>query len=440
MARRNVNGEGSIRQRADGRYEGRVYVSATDDTRKRASVYGDTWEEVHEEVTRLKSQSQRGEPGPVGKMSVAEYFDYWLTQVARERIRPTTYVSYEQLVRSYIVPGLGRKSLARLQAPDLRTFLNTVKHTCQCCALRKDAKRPAGKRRRCALRPKKCCESHLSDGTIRYIHRVLRVALQDAVLDGILTTNVAKNLRLTFRYRPKFTALTAKEATALLEAARGDRLYAVYAVALALGLRRGEALGLRWVDVDFDQECIFVRQALHRVEAPWGPVKTDDSDRVIGLPGSLAAALRDRKAVQERERAAAGKRWQDNDLVFCSTVGTPVDPRNLARQFAELCDRAGTRKIRFHDLRHSCATLLYGQGVPIENIQDILGHSPPPSPRRSMSTRRGTATAPRSTGSASCSATPRSRPRRQAPPKRAGRTLGSSVGVNAPTRIFGSRL
>jgi integrase len=377
--RRNVNGEGNIRQRKDGRYEGRAFVSAADGTRKRVSKYGDSWEEVHEELTKLKAQSQRGEAIPVGRMTLGQYLAYWLTEVVHDRVRPTTYASYEQLIRTYVVPGIGRKSLIRLQAPDLRTFLNNVKKTCQCCALGKDARRSEADRRCCAKKPRECCKGCLGDGTIRYIHRVLRVALQDAVLDGILTQNVAKNLRLSFRYRPKFKALTEDEAKALLKAARGDRLYALYAVALALGLRRGEALGLRWSDIDFNQEVIYVRQAVHRVKGKLelGPVKTDDSERTIALPKPLAAALREWQAAQECERAAAGKRWSSHDLIFPTTIGTPMDPRNLNRHFAALCARAGVRPVRFHDLRHSCATLLYEQGVPIENIQDVLGHSSP---------------------------------------------------------------
>ncbi|GAA5197987.1 hypothetical protein GCM10023322_70420 [Rugosimonospora acidiphila] len=129
-----------------------------------------------------------------------------------------------------IVPGIGKQSLIRLSAPELRTFLNKVKRSCQCCALRKDERRPESKRRCCARKPRECCESYLSDGTIRYIHRVLRVALQDAILDGLLTHNVAKNLRLTFRYRPRFKPLTADEARAVLKAAKPDGLYALYAV------------------------------------------------------------------------------------------------------------------------------------------------------------------------------------------------------------------
>jgi integrase len=118
--------------------------------------------------------------------------------------------------------------------------------------------------------------------------------------------------------RSKFKALTEDEATTLLKAARGDRLYALYAVALALGLRRGEALGLRWADVDFDQELIYVRQAVHRVSGKLevGPVKTDESERTVALPKPLATALREWKAEQDSEREAAGNRWHDHDLIF----------------------------------------------------------------------------------------------------------------------------
>jgi integrase len=330
-------------------------------------------------LTALKSRSHQGETIPTGRITVGNYLTYWLREVVRSRVRPTTYTSYEQLVRSYIMPGIGKKSLIRLSAPELRTFLNEVKRTCQCCALGKDARRPAGKRRCCALRPKQCCGAYLSDGTVRYIHRVVRVALQDAILDGLLTHNVAKNLRMTFRYRPRFKPLTAGEARAVLRAASSDRLYALYAVALAVGLRRGEALGVRWSDIDFGEAVLTVRQAVHRVDGQLtvGPVKTADSERAVALPKSLVSALLAHREAQAAQRATAGARWTDHDLVFPTTIGTPMDPRNLNRHFAALCDSAGVRRVRFHDLRHSCATLLYEQGVRIENIQDVLGHSSP---------------------------------------------------------------
>jgi integrase len=148
---------------------------------------------------------------------------------------------------------------------------------------------------------------------------------------------------------------------------------------LAVGLRRGEALALRWADVDLVDGSISVRHTLHRIEGrlTLSPVKTDDSARVIPITGQLAAVLCAHRAGQREDQHAAGDRWHDRSVVFATRIGTPIEPRNLNRHFQRLCDRAGVRQIRVHDLRRSCATLLYDQGVPIERIQDILGHSSP---------------------------------------------------------------
>jgi integrase len=231
----------------------------------------------------------------------------------------------------------------------------------------------------CAKTPRQCCNAVLADGSIRAIHRLLRVALQDAIAEGILVTNVAKNLRLGHRYRPQVSAWSAAEARLFLKTARQDRLYALYAVALSLGLRRGEALGLRWEDVDLEEGVIRVRQALHRVEGKlqFGPVKSDGSERAVAVPAPCLAALRRHKAHQDEEAEAADKTWNKLGLVFTTGVGTPIEPRNINRHFARLTALAGVRTIRFHDLRHSCATLLYEQGVSVDNIQDVLGHSSP---------------------------------------------------------------
>jgi len=199
------------------------------------------------------------------------------------------------------------------------------------------------------------------------------------VSEGLLAENPAKSLRLPHKYRPTFSPLTPEEARRLLATARGDRVYALYAVALSLGLRRGEALGLRWRDVNLEDGVLTIRESLQRLNGRlvFGPVKSDDSVRSVAMPRPCVEALRRHRAIQKTERETAGKRWKESGVVFASTVGTPIEPRNLNRHFANLLDQAGLRRIRFHDLRHSCATLLYEQGVKIENIQDVLGHSSP---------------------------------------------------------------
>ncbi|MEU1941387.1 tyrosine-type recombinase/integrase [Streptomyces sp. NPDC020125] len=377
MAKRNVNGEGTIVQRKDGRWHGAAYVLTPDGTYKRRFVYGKSWDDVHDKLTRLKADSQSGIPVVTSKLSLGEYLTYWLANVARIKVRPTTYAAYETLVRIYLAPGLGKKKLARLTARDIRTFLATTARTCQCCAQGKDKARPERKRRCCALG--KCCESYPSDRTVRFLLVLLRAALQHAVREDELPRNVAKNVELSMGTKREIEPLTVKEGRQFLAAARGNRLWAAYELAVRIGLRRGEVLGLRWKDVDLTDGTITIRQTLQRVggELLIAAPKTHRSARRVALPAECVTALRSRRAQQHGDRLASGDKWKDNgsDLVFTTKNGTPIEPRNLNRAFTLLCDKAGVRRVRFHDLRHTCASLLHEQGADARMIMEVLGHS-----------------------------------------------------------------
>lgn len=172
-------------------------------------------------------------------------------------------------------------------------------------------------------------------------------------------------------------SLTPVEAKALLGAARGDRLEALYVTMLSLGLRRGEALGLAWEDVDLDKGILRVRQAvkLEGGRLVIGEVKTAGSRRSLNLPGRLVEVLRAHRLRQLEERLAAGERWHHQGLVFTTTVGTPIDPHNRRRSFVSLCKRAGLGHWHPHELRHSAASIMLAQGVPLEVVSDVLGHS-----------------------------------------------------------------
>ncbi|WP_410794050.1 tyrosine-type recombinase/integrase [Kribbella sp. C-35] len=414
--KRNVNGEGNIRERSDGRWEGRAYVITTDGREVRRSVYGKSWEDVHEKLTKLQADTMSGKRVASSSQTVGEYLEYWLQEHARHRVRDTTYASYRWLIEKYLGPLFGKRKLTALRPADIRRGFFQLKQTCQCCAKGKDQARedrakklraeradkaprknarPIEGARCCAKTPRECCHDVVSDGTVRYLHRVLRGALQDAVAeDEILTENVAQKLRMDHKYRPTFKAWKPADATAFLAAIRDERLYALYAVALSLGLRRGEALGLRWQDIDLDNGAVSVEHGLHRVggKLQLGSVKTDGSSRVIPVPKPLLAVLTKHRAAQEVERAghlaelaapdkkeekAAALRAWEQGYVFTTTIGTPIEPRNVNRHFDAMCAKSGVRRIRFHDLRHSCASLLWSQGVPLEQIQDILGHADP---------------------------------------------------------------
>jgi len=178
------------------------------------------------------------------------------------------------------------------------------------------------------------------------------------------------------RLEPK--VLTPEEARRLLDAARGDRLEALYSVALALGLRQGEALGLKWSDIDLDSGVLRVRRAAQRIPRQgtrFVETKTGRSRRTLFMPPVVISALRAHRARQILERLAAGQHWVELDVVFASQFGTLADGPNVTHRFHRLLKKAGLPPMRFHDLRHACASLLLVQGVHPRVVMETLGHS-----------------------------------------------------------------
>ncbi|RBO97070.1 tyrosine-type recombinase/integrase [Nocardia puris] len=373
--KKSPNGSGNISARKDGRYELKLFVDTPDGTRKRISVYGATWEEADAERTRLKELQRKGIPVDVTTMTVAQYLRYWLTEVAEPKIRRTTFATYEGDVRLHLIPGLGKRKLRALDSRHVRTFITGLRTKCQCCAQGKDAKR--AKPRCCAKSPATCCGDVLSISSVRHVLRVLRAALQDAVDDELISRNVARPVKVSDVGEHKVRAFTRVEARRFLQVAEDHRLHALWAVALSMGLRRGEALGLSWDDVDLVAGRLVVRQALHRVDGSLklDAVKTAGSNATLPIPRALGAVLRDHRKRQLEERFAAGSRWTESGLVFTTSLGRPIEPRNMNRMFRQLCNKAGVPAVRVHDLRHSCATLLFTMGVDAATVQRILRHS-----------------------------------------------------------------
>jgi integrase len=171
--------------------------------------------------------------------------------------------------------------------------------------------------------------------------------------------------------------MSPKEAEKFIEFIKGDRLEALFSVALAMGMRQGEALGLKWEDVDFESRTLRVRRALQSVKGglELSELKSKNSRRDSPLVDSIISALKAHRTRQREEKMVLGKSWQEQGFVFASKVGTPLYPRNVVRKFHSLLKDAKLNRYRFHDLRHSCASLLLAQGVPLKPVSDILGHS-----------------------------------------------------------------
>jgi integrase len=213
---------------------------------------------------------------------------------------------------------------------------------------------------------------------VQIIHATLRAMLAEAMRDELVERNVAAIVRGPTSVREEVRPWSTEEAAAFLESAKSNRLYALFAVGVGLGLRRGELLALSWADVNQPGRVIHIRQTAQRVSGHgmvFGPPKSARSRRDIPLPSVTARVLAAHRERQQMERDAAGLAWQDSGLVFTTPTGTVVDPRNLARQLDALTEQAGVRRIRLHDLRHTCASILLAQRVPARVVMEILGHS-----------------------------------------------------------------
>ncbi|MGW2038340.1 tyrosine-type recombinase/integrase [Streptomyces virginiae] len=369
-----ANGDGTVYQRKDGRWEAAGYVLAPGNTRKRIRVYGTTRKEALAKLTEKIATSNRGVPVPSAQGSVSAYLTYWLEAVAIHYLRENTHTRDAACVHRHLIPGLGKKKLAKLTAKDVRTWLNQLRTTCQCCARAIDAHRDQSGC--CAAGT--CCSKRLSPLTLAYIHSVLKSALEHAVREEEITRNVARNVRTGTPRPRRFEPLTADEARQFLAAARDDRLFALYELALRTGLRKGELLGLQWEDLDLHGGTASIRRTLQHTQTGGLtalPTKTRASERRIALPGECIRSLKEHREAWEGERESVAGDWKDSGLVFSTPTGGPIDPANLNRHFRALLNRAGLRRIRFHDLRHSTATLLLEQGVELVVIKELLGHA-----------------------------------------------------------------
>ena len=348
MGRRGPN-EGTIRKRADGRWEARVLVTEPDGQRARRSLLGRSRSAVAERMREALRAESAGIPLPTERLTLGAYLDQWLTDAVRPRVRPRTFQSYAGIVRVHLAPGLGQVPLARLSPQQVQAFLN--------------AKSAGG----------------LSPRSVAICRAVLRQALGQAERWGLVARNVAKLAEPPRVPRREVRPLTPEQAHVFLRAIHADRLEALYLVGLGVGLRQGEILGLAWGDVDLEAGTLTVRHALQRVDGHLVLVepKSATSHRTVALPMLVLDALRAHQARQSLERQAAGARWHadQRDLVFRTSIGTPLDGITVTRRFQALLRSAGLPHQRFHDLRHACASLLLTQGVAPRVVMETLGHS-----------------------------------------------------------------
>jgi len=323
------------------------YTVQTPTGPKRKTLYGKTRREVDEKLTAAKADRDSGLLFDADSLMVARYLEGWLADSVRDTVKATTYETYERLMRLHLIPALGRVKLKNLTPAHVRGLYREK------------------------------LDSGLSPTSVQRVHALLHKALKQAVNDGLVARNVTQAVKAPRQQRKEIPTLNQEQARVFLEAAKGDRLEALYLLAIHTGLRQGELLGLKWVDVDLDRRTLQVRRILSAAKnGPNFTTPKNNQGRSVRLTVQAVQAVRDHRKRQVEERLKHDGFWQDHGLVFTTLVGTPLNRHNVfSRSFKLLLRRAELPDMPFHALRHSFATLMLAGGEHPKVVQEMMGHS-----------------------------------------------------------------
>lgn len=344
MSTRRGHGEGSIKQRADGLWEARISQPGG----KRKSFYGKTRREAQDKLRAALRDVDAGVDLAAGRQTVAQFLDRWLAASVAPSVKARTHEGYASIVKVRVAPWIGRVALAKLSALDLQGLYVDL------------------------------AAAGLSNRSIHHTHRCLHRALGQAVRWNLIARNPCDGVTPPRPERPELRVLSQAEATAFLDATRAHPMHALYVLAVTTGMRQGELLGLRWEDLDLDAGRLAVRRSLQRrgkAGYSFSEPKTSRSRRTVLLGRRAVAALRDHRRRQLEARLAAGAGWEDQGLVFANATSGPLDPSWQTATFKAALAKAGLPAVRFHDLRHTAATLLLSRGVHPKVVSEMLGHA-----------------------------------------------------------------
>ena len=349
MAKRRANGEGNIRKRKDGRWEGRFTAGTDPETGKQIfkNVLGKTQTEVKEKLKKALVEAGQVDFTKSGQYTVGTWMDTWFENVAKIKVRPSSHQTYKGYIDNHIKPNIGNIPLEKLTTMDLQKFY------------RKLLTKGRVERIESKEQPK-----GLSAKTVRNINQVISSAMDLAVAQKIILANPTNACELPKVEHLEMQTIPAEQLQAFLDEARATGVYEMYYIELATGLRRGELLGLKWSDIDWKNGIIKVRRQVARVngEIVEAPLKTKNSYRAVSISPQAIEVLRDQK------------RKTNDTYVFPSPNGGPISPDSVNNMLKRVLERAGIPKVRFHDLRHTFATIALQNGVDIKTVSGMLGH------------------------------------------------------------------
>ena len=349
MAKKRANGDGSIRKRKDGRWEGRYVVGHDPVTGKMISrnVLGKTQAEVKEKLRTAIENSKRLDYTQTRKYTVGQWMDEWFEAYAKVKVRPSSHQTYKGYIENHIKPNIGDIPIEKLTSLQLQKFYRLLLTEGRVPRIESE-KQPKG----------------LSAKTVRNINQVISSATDMAVRHKLILSNPTEGCELPKIEHREMKTLPAEQLGAFLREAKESGVYELYYLDLATGLRRGELLGLKWEDIDLQNGVIHVRRQVARVdgEVKELPLKTKNSYRNISISRDAVAMLTEMEA------------HRSSDYVFPSSTGGPISPDSVNNMLHRVLKRAGLPSIRFHDLRHTFATLALQNGVDIKTVSGMLGH------------------------------------------------------------------
>jgi len=356
MAGKRGQGEGSISKRDDGTWWGRVTIGTdADGKQKRKAFYGKTRQEVKTKMTTALNNLQEGTYAEPSKITVEKWIDIWLFEYKKYDIKSTTFVNYVARVQNHIKPTLGHYKLNELRPDIIQKAINEL------------------------------TARGLAPETVKGTYNVIHGCLRQAVRNGLIVRNMATDIVLPKIVKGKVKVFTPEQQKAFIEKAKETYLGEIFIFDLGTGLRLGELLALKWEDVNYTEEIIRVTRNLTVIrdyddeDSQWykefGTPKTESSIRSIPLLSDLIVLLKKVHKEQLENRLKAGNAWEDNDLVFSTKRGKPLDPRNMGRTFKSICKKADIEGASVHWLRHSFATRGLENGIELRIIQELLGHA-----------------------------------------------------------------
>ena len=351
--RKNAQGAGTIRKRADGRWEARFTVGFDPGSGKQVqkSIYGKTQKEVREKLAQVTTELDEGTYMEPAKDTVEEWLDTWMETYVRYSVKPYTVDAYKRNCDNYIKPALGKVRLSALTAPQIQRLYNSL-----------------------------LTEKRLSPKTVKNIHGTFHRALGQAMKLGMIRSNPTDLCDLPKARRKEIHPMEEKDITAFLKAIDGCKYELLHRETLFTGMRQGEILGLTWDCVDFEHNTIYVNKQLQRTEKVGGkyvlvPTKSGRS-RMITVAPSVMSLLKKQKSQQAQMQLLAGTDWENPwDLVFTNDTGGHLVHMTVYKVFKEIVKSMGLEQARFHDLRHSYAVVSLESGDDIKTVQTNLGHA-----------------------------------------------------------------